>query len=53
VPVDARAGDTEEEVAGLDAARVIRELGHVCLGSVSDDLDRRERGGQPLEIHRE
>ena len=51
VPVRTRSGDAEEDRAGTGAPRVVDEIRHLRGGS-TDDLDRSERGGQPLQIHR-
>ena len=49
VPVGVRAADAEEQRAGADRARVVREIGHLDR-SAPDDVDRPERGGEALEI---
>jgi len=50
---DARAlaRDAEEDAASFDGAGVVGEIRHLDYAP-ADDLDRRERGGQTLEIHR-
>jgi hypothetical protein len=50
VTVDPLAGNAEEERARPDLARVVREIGDVGW-SAPANLQRSERGNQPLEIH--
>ncbi len=49
VPVGVLAANAEEQGAGPDRARVVREIGHLDR-SAPDDVDRPDRGGEALEI---
>ena len=50
VPVDASAGNAEEERAVGHGTRVVRELADLD-GSAPNDLGRAERGDEPLQLH--
>src|SRR5205085_11266819 len=49
--VDVRAADAEEEGAGRDRARVVGQIRYVER-STTDDVPRRERSDDALEVHR-
>ena len=51
VPVDVRAADAEEERTGRERARVVGQIRYVER-STTDDVPRRERCDDALEVHR-